>query len=360
MTEIPRSMKAVRCHGPQDYRLEQVPVPGVGPGEALIRVEATGVCASDLKCFHGADLFWGDEYREGYCETPVIPGHEFVGRVVSLGEGAKETWDLSIGERVIAEQILPCWNCRFCGKGQYWMCQRHHVFGFKHDAQGAMAEYMKFPAGAIVHSVPDQLDPRLGALIEPLSCSIHAVERGEIRLGDTVVICGCGTLGLGMVGAARLKSPGCLIALDTRPDRLKRAEAMGADVTIQVGKEDPIEKVLEMTQGYGCDVYIEASGHPSGVVQGLHMVRRLGTFVEFSVFGEPVTVDWTIVGDTKELNIHGAHLGPYCYPLAMKYLSEGTIDGSVLLTHEFSLDRHGEAFRAVHDAKDCLKVLLIP
>jgi len=90
------------------------------------------------------------------------------------------------------------------------------------------------------------------------------------------------------------------------------------------------------------------------------MIRRLGTFVEFSVFGEPVTVDWTMIGDTKELNVHGSHLGPYCYPLAMDYLSGGAIDGSILLTHEFPLDRFAEAFQAVHDAKDCLKVLIIP
>ena len=97
----------------------------------------------------------------------------------------------------------------------------------------------------------------------------------------------------------------------------------GADLGLNPSKIDVVEEVRELTDGYGCDVYIEATGHPTAVEQGLHMIRKLGTFVEFSVMREPVTVDWTIIGDTKELNIHGAHLGPYCYPVAIRMLAGG-------------------------------------
>ncbi len=109
---LPKTMKAIMCHGPEDYRLEEVPVPEAGPGEIVARILGAGICASDIKCYSGAPLFWGDDFREAYCQPPVIPGHEFVGEVVSLGDGSAEKYGLSIGDQVISEQIVPCWNCR--------------------------------------------------------------------------------------------------------------------------------------------------------------------------------------------------------------------------------------------------------
>src|SRR3982751_3243087 len=111
---MPEMMQAVVCHGPRDYRLEQVPRPVPGPGQALVRVEAVGICASDLKCYHGAPKFWGDGRRTAYVETPVIPGHEFAGVVVELDEAAARRWGISVGDRVVSEQIVPCWTCRYC------------------------------------------------------------------------------------------------------------------------------------------------------------------------------------------------------------------------------------------------------
>ncbi|NWG75620.1 MAG: alcohol dehydrogenase catalytic domain-containing protein, partial [Rubrivivax sp.] len=111
---MPETMWAVRCHGPEDYRLERLPVPVPGPGEVVIRVEACGVCASDVKCFIGAPLFWGDAHRLAYVEPPVPPGHEFVGRVAALGAGAEAAHALAVGDRVISEQIVPCRQCRQC------------------------------------------------------------------------------------------------------------------------------------------------------------------------------------------------------------------------------------------------------
>jgi threonine dehydrogenase-like Zn-dependent dehydrogenase len=223
-----------------------------------------------------------------------------------------------------------------------------------------MAKYMKFPARSIIHKVPDEIPPSHAAVIEPLSCSIHAVQRGEIEFGDVVVIAGAGTLGLGMVGAARLKNPGKLISMDLVDERLQIAEKLGADISLNPSKIDVVEQVLEMTDGYGCDVYIEATGHPSAVEQGLRMIRKAGTFVEFSVMREPVTVDWTIIGDTKELNIHGAHLGPHAYPLAIDYIHRGMIDVGQFVTHQLSLEKYVEAFEMVQKGTDSIKVQLIP
>jgi threonine dehydrogenase-like Zn-dependent dehydrogenase len=375
--ELPKTMRAVLCYGPEDYRLEEAPVPEAGPGEVLVRVLGVGICASDIKCFTGAPLFWGDEHRQGYCQPPIIPGHEFVGRVVALGEGTSPMpaprvpgaagiglggkYGLQIGDLAISEQIVPCWECRFCRRGQYWMCDRKHdVYGFRQRTPGAMAEYMKFPADAINYKVPAALSTRQAVYIEPLACAIHAVQRATIELGDTVVVAGCGPLGLGMVAAARLKNPGCLIALDLRPNRLEVAKKAGADLTLNPEETDVVDEIKKLTEGYGCDVYIEATGQPSGITQGLRLIRRLGTFVEFSVLRDLVSVDWTIIGDTKELDIRGSHLGPYCYPLAMEMLGKGRVPAEDIVTHVFPLEKYGEALALVHEARHSIKVMLEP
>lgn len=358
---IPKTMRSVICYGPEDYRLDEIPVPQVQPGEVLVRVLGAGICASDNKCFLGAPLFWGDEARQGYCQPPITPGHEFVGEVVALGEGAAQKYGLALGDLAISEQIVPCWECRFCRRGQYWMCDgKHDVYGFRQRTPGAMAEYMRFPADAINYKLPRELTIRQAVYIEPLACAIHAVQRGNIELGDTVVIAGCGPLGLGMVATARLKNPGLLIALDLKPNRLEVARKAGADLILNSQEVDVVKEVKALTNGYGCDVYIEATGDPSGVVQGLHMLRRLGTMVQFSVFSQLVQVDWTIIGDTKELNIHGSHLGPYCYPLAIDMLLKGRVPADDIVKHTLPLEQYGEAFQMVHEAKNSIKVMLQP
>ena len=114
LLDLPKRMRALMCYGPYDYRLEEIPVPRVQPGEVLVRVLGAGICAGDVKCFAGAPLFWGDDVRQGYCQPPVTPGHEFVGEVVALGDGAGEKYGLTLGDLAISEQIVPCWQCRFC------------------------------------------------------------------------------------------------------------------------------------------------------------------------------------------------------------------------------------------------------
>ena len=357
--EIGGSMRAVVCHGPEDYRLERVPVPTVGPGETLIRVEACGVCASDVKCFSGAPLFWGDASRTAYVQPPVVPGHEFVGHVVAMGPGL-ETSGLKVGDRVVSEQIVPCWECRNCRRGDYHLCAANNIYGFRQATHGAMAEYMKFPRGAIIHRVPDALSVRQAALIEPLACSMHAVERSRMQLGDVVVIAGAGTLGLGMVAAARLRSPGQLIVLDRFDHRLSVARKLGADVVLNVDRDDVGAAISSVSGGDGCDVYIEATGHPAAVNTGLHLLRKGGTFVEFSVMASETCTDWTIIGDAKELTIYGAHLGPRCYTKVIDYLARGMLQTDGIVTHEYPLEQYGEAFDLVHGGGNSIKVLLRP
>lgn len=353
------TMQAVVTYGPKDYRVEEVPVPMVGREEVLIEVEAVGICASDMKCWLGGPLFWGTDGTGGYVEPPVIAGHEYAGRVVALGDGAAEKHGVAIGDRVVAEQIVPCGECRYCRDGHYWMCQRHWIFGFKKQTNGGMAKYNRFPANAIVHQVPESLSAGEAAYIEPMACAWHAVERGQIRESDTVVICGVGNIGLCMLQIAKLFNPGRLIALDTKPYRLETARRFGADVAINVLETDAVQQVRDLTDGYGCDVYIEASGNPAAVQQGLDMIRKLGTFVEFSVFNEPATINWTVIGDTKELNIHGSHLGPGGYAPSIQALADGSVDVRPLLAEAYPLSRFDEAMAAALSG-DVLKTLVVP
>lgn len=354
------TMLAVRSHGPKDYRVEELPVPEPGPGEVLVEVDACGICASDMKSWLGAEVFWGKDGKGGgYTEGPCIAGHEYAGRVVALGDGAGERHGIAVGDRVIAEQIVPCGECRFCQRNQYWMCTRHWIFGFKHQTDGGFARYNRYPAAALIHKVPESLSAGEAAYIEPAVCAWHAVDRGEISPGDVVVIGGAGNIGLCMLQIAKLSNPAMVIALDAKPYRLELAQQLGADIVIDVTQEDAVQRVRALSEGYGCDVYIECSGQPAGVLQGLQMTRKLGTFVEFSVFNQATTVDWTLIGDQKELTIHGSHLGPFCYPKTIAAIADGRLNVKPLLAAEYPLTSFTEAMEAALSG-GVLKNLVVP
>jgi threonine dehydrogenase-like Zn-dependent dehydrogenase len=357
---LPTTMQAVICHGPEDYRLEEVPVPTPGPGEALVRVEAVGICASDLKCYHGAAKFWGDENRPAWAQTDVIPGHEFVGEVVGLDDEARGRWGIEVGDRVVAEQIVPCGQCRYCQRGQYWMCGPHEMFGFRRSNPGGMASYMVFRVEARVHKVSKDLPPAHAAFAEPLSCALHAVERADILFDDVVVVAGCGPIGLGMIAGAKAKYPAKVIALDMAPEKLELARLCGADLVVNIAEEDPVEIVKGLTDGYGADVYLEGTGHPSAVAQGLNLLRKLGTFVEYSVFKDDVSVDWSIISDDKELDVRGAHLGPNCWPAAIRMIESGVLPMDKICTHQLPLAQFQDGLDLVASGASSIKVSLIP
>ena len=356
----PKRMQAVVVHGPEDYRLEELDVPQPAPGQMLMKVEAVGVCASDLKCYHGAPKFWGDENRPAWAQTGVTPGHEFVGTVVSGDGEATGKHGVEVGDRVVCEQIVPCEKCRYCQRGQYWMCGPHDMFGFR-NFDGAMAQYMIVPINARVHKISKDVEPHHAAFAEPLSCAMHAVERANIQFDDIVVVAGAGPIGLGLVAGAREKNPLKLIALDLDDDKLDLAKACGADIVINSTKEDAVAKIKELTDGYGCDVYLEGTGHPSAVPQGLNMLRKLGTYVEYSVFGSDVTVDWSIISDDKELNVLGAHLGPHCWPAAIRMVETGVLPLEEICTDQFPLEQFQDALDMVADsAGSSVKVSILP
>jgi len=349
-------MKALVAYSKEDYRLESAyPAPQCGPDDMVIKTEGCGVCAGDLKCEHGAAMFWGDGMQSSWVKPPFIPGHEFVGTIVELG---KNTRGFEAGERVAADQIVPCGVCRFCTTGRYWMCQPHNIFGFQSENNGGIAEYVRLPKGSVVHKVPKNMPLTDALLIEPYACSKHCVDRAQIQCDDVVVISGAGTLGLGMVTYARLKNPARLIVLDMADNRLAKAKEFGAGLTMNPGKEDVLAKVMELTDGYGCDIYIEATGNPDSVVQGMGMIRKLGRFVEFSVFGAPTTLDWSIIGDRKELDVLGSHLSPYCFPFVIEKIADGTLKTAGVVSSTFPIDEWQKAFEYASGKHGDLKVAI--
>ncbi len=326
----------------------------------MLRVEAVGICASDLKCYDGAAKFWGDANRPAWAETEVVPGHEITGRVVELDDLAREHWGVEVGDRVVVEQIVPCWDCRYCDTGNYHMCQVHNIYGFKRATHGGMQEFMVLTAGSLVHQIAADIPPAHAAFAEPLSCALHAVERAQITFADVVVVAGCGPIGLGMIAGAAAKFPAQVIALDMDPHKLNLALQTGATLAINIAEQDAVAKVKGLTEGYGCDVYLEGTGAPPAVLQGLNMLRKLGRFVEYSVFKEDVSVDWSIISDDKELDVLGAHLGPNCWPAAIRLIESGRLPMEQICTHQLPLADFQKGLDLVADGKESIKVSLVP
>lgn len=339
---IPKTMKALVAYGKGDYRYEErYPVPECGDDDIIIKTEACGICAGDLKCLDGAARFWGDEKNFSWVRPPFIPGHEFLGIIVKIGKNVS-FW--KEGERVCAEQIVPCGECRFCKSGRYWMCQPHATFGFQSENNGGMAEYVRYPKTAIIHRIPDSMPVEKALLVEPYACSKHAVDRAAITNEDVVVISGAGTLGLGMVTYARMRNPMKLIVLDLKKERLEKAKEFGADCVWNPSELDVVDEIMKLTDGYGCDIYIEATGHPDSVSQGLEMIRKLGRFVEFSVFSKTASIDWSVIGDGKELDVLGSHLSPYCFPFVIENINSGNLKTDGIVESFFELKDWKKAF----------------
>ena len=245
--------------------------PRPGPGEVLVKVEVRRHLRQRPQVLPRRAALLGRRHREGYCQPPITPGHEFVGEVVALGEGAGEKYGLDArrpgglrADRALLEvPLLP--------DRQVLDVRRSTTSTASASAPPApWPSTCIFPAGALNHKVPDERSRRT----TPPSSSRSPArstrsQRGNIEFQDTVVIAGAGPLGLGMVAAARMKGPRLLIAVDLNDARLEMARRCGADIGLNPAKVDVVDEVRKLTDGYGCDVYIEATGHPQAVVDGL-------------------------------------------------------------------------------------------
>ena len=240
---VPKTMKALVAYGKGDYRFEpEYPTPECGPDDIIIKTEACGICAGDLKCQHGAAMFWGDETQPSWVKPPFIPGHEFFGRVVMTGENVEE---YQLGDRIIADQIVPCGKCRFCKDGHYWMCQPHDMLGFMSYTNGGMAEYFAHPAD-MLWKIPEDMPWELAPISEPLTIALHGIHRGGLKAGEHVAIIGAGPIGV-LAAMAAIAYGATPIMIDVVDERLEFAKKQGVRYTINSVKENTQEKVKEYT-----------------------------------------------------------------------------------------------------------------
>ena len=327
--------QGVVIYGKEDFRYEDVEIREPGAEEVLVEIESCGICAADPKIYYGNAYFSQTVYNN----APIVAGHEFMGRVAKLGPGAAEKFGLKVGDRAIAENIVPCGKCFWCKRGEYNLCDPHAVFGIV-KYNGGWAKYMLYPSNSLIHKVPEHVSWSDAAIIEPLACALHGVNRAKIQFGEVAVVIGCGPIGMFMVQGAKLKNPRCLIAVDVDDHRLEVAKDVGADVVINPAKEDAVAKVKSFTEdGIGCDVVLEAAGTKQSVKSGIDMLRRGGRLMEFSVFAadQEVSFDWSIISDIKELEIIGGHLGYHTYPAAIDFLARKLITSRGITSEPYPL-----------------------
>jgi L-iditol 2-dehydrogenase len=342
-------MLAARLHGPRDLRVEDVPHPGPPPpGAALIRVQVTGVCGSDLHSYLDARI--GDTP----VEAPFVLGHEFSGIVEAVGaekgpgpffhsgpglDGRHQP--LTPGTRVAVDPAQPCGRCEACDQGHPNLCWRLHFCGNFPDG-GSLCEWMHMPARSCF-PVPADMDFTGAALLEPLGVAVHAVDLAKIRVGDDVAIVGAGPIGLLILQLVRLSGAGRVFVSDRFAWRLARAEASGA-VPVHAVDDDPVRFVARETGGRGVDVAIEAAWADESVAQAASMARLGGRLVLVGIPGDDRLAMPHSTARRKGLTIRMSRRMKHVYPRAIRLVQEGRVDLDALVSHRFPLSRAAEAF----------------
>jgi len=324
-------MRAAVYHGKEDVRLEEIDAPTIGPGGVLAKVDVALTCGTDRKMFlRGHPLF----------PPPFVFGHEFAGTIIEVGD---EVEDFKQGERVVAMNSAPCGTCFYCVRDAQSMCENMFL-----RLSGAFAEVIDIPRPIVEKNllvIPDGVRSRDAALVEPLACVVHGIERSGIEPGDTVVVNGAGPIGLLFVRLASLKA-GRVMVTDVRDDRLERAERLGGDVVLNVSSAgDPAGAVREMCNGgRGADVAIECVGLPATWESTIRMVRKGGIANLFGgcASGTTIAVDTSLV-HYSEVQIRGVfHTTPKYVRRALELIAEGVVTSDELVTGELPLERLDE------------------
>jgi len=342
-------MKAAMLYGVKDLRIEDVEVPEVKAGEVLVKIKAATTCGTDLKIFQRG-------YVEKVITLPTVFGHEWAGEVVEVGEGSD--WPKK-RMRVRAGNSAPCLHCSMCQKGKYNLCENMIWLW------GAYAEYIKVPARMVLvnmQEIPQHVSYEEASITEPLACVLHGAEEAGAKLGDTVTIIGAGPIGLLHLLTAKRKGAGKIISIDLVEERLNFARKLGADETINAGKENFVEKVRRLTGGYGADVVIEAIGLPATWEQALKLVRKGGAVLEFGGCppGTEIKVDTELL-HYGEVTVRGAfHATPLHFKKALNLIASRTIDVRPLATRKMKLEETKEAFEILSTTKSEIKIAITP
>jgi len=273
------TMKALRKMQPaRGLQMDTVAIPAVGPTEVLVRVKAASICGTDLH------IYGWDRWSQGRIKPPLTLGHEFCGTVERAGE---EVTAVKAEDFVSAEMHVNCGHCRQCRLGQAHICQNLRIIGI--DQDGAFADFVRIPASNIIKLDPD-IPEHYGAILDPLGNAVHTVLAGPIA-GQTVLVTGCGPIGLMSIAVAKACGSSTVFATETNEARRLMAKKMGADVVINPATEDAVKKILGETGGTGVDALLEMSGNPQAIQQGFKALRAGGRASLLGIPTENVPLD---------------------------------------------------------------------
>lgn len=342
-------MRVAMLYGVKDLKVEDIRVPKVETGEVLVKVKAATTCGTDLKIFQRG-------YVEKVIKLPTIFGHEWAGEVAEVGLGLE--WPEK-GMRVRAGNSAPCLHCAMCQKGKYNLCENMIWLW------GAYAEYIKVPARMVLvnmQEIPRHVTYEEAALTEPLACVLHGLEEAGVKLGDAVVIIGAGPIGLLHLLTVKKIGAKKAIMIDLVDERLNFAQKLGADETINGKRDDVLEKVRQLTDGYGADVVIEAIGLPATWEQALKLARKGGTVLEFG--GCPPGTEIKVNAEQLhygELTLLGTfHTTPLHFRKALDLIASRTIDVRSLVTRKMKLEDIKKAFEILSTSKTEIKIGILP
>ncbi|MEM2514433.1 MAG: zinc-dependent dehydrogenase [Candidatus Bathyarchaeia archaeon] len=341
-------MKAVVYYGAKDIRLEDVDVPKIKEGEILIKMRACGVCATDIKTFlKGHPLI----------KPPNVLGHEVVGDVIDVGSNVTK---FRRGDHVVVAPYVPCNACYFCRRKAYTLCDYLFREGL---VPGGFAEIIKVPASIVEKGtikIPHHIPYETATLTEPLACCIHGIEKCKVRSDDSVAIIGDGPIGLLYLQLIRSMGANKVFICGHHEYRLKIAEDLGADITINSGMENPIKRVMELTENRGTDITIVCAGSLLAAEQGIRMTRKGGITILFGGFpsGSVLEVDPNII-HYSELIVTGSFgFSPDNFRKAFRLIKSGKINAGKIITHKVSLDEILNVIDLLASRK-CLKAVII-
>jgi 2-desacetyl-2-hydroxyethyl bacteriochlorophyllide A dehydrogenase len=344
-------MRAVTFQAPRSVRVEERPEPELtAPDEAIVRVERSGICGSDLHIYHGRVKI----------EPGFTVGHEFVGTVVEAG-GAVSS--LRAGDRVCGCFHAACGRCFFCVGGNYHKCARSRTFGHGSllgSLPGTQAELALVPfADMTLRRVPEGVTDDVALFAgDVMGTGYHAVQEASLRPGDSVAVVGLGPVGLSAVQVARAAGAEPVLAIDTVAQRLELARQFGA-VAVHPSDEQPREVAKRLTSGRGVDAAIDAVGHGDALDLALRLVRNAGTVVVLGVYAEPCEVHMGLVW-LKALTLRAGPANVIAhFDRVLELLRSGALDPAPLVTHHLALDEAAQAY-ALYDRREAIKVVLEP
>jgi alcohol dehydrogenase len=344
-------MRAVTFQAPGSVQVEERPAPqAVAADDAIVQIDASGICGSDLHIFHGRVQI----------EPGFTIGHEFVGTVVEAGDAVTR---VAPGDRVLGCFHSACGTCFFCLRGAYHKCEEMRVFGHGKllgGLQGTQAEQALVPrANMTLRKVPEGISDEVALFAgDVMGTGYHAVAQADISPGDSVAVLGLGPVGLCAVQVALAAGAGPVLAIDTVPQRLELARSFGA-TAVHLTEESPREQAKLLTDGRGVDASIDAVGHPDALDLAIRLARRAGTLVAIGVYAEPCQVHMGLVW-IKALTLKTGHANVIAHvDRVLGMLAAGSLDPTPLVTHHMKLDQAPDAYD-VYDRREALKIVLTP